>query len=71
MRLLRRGGALVLAGLPPTGATIALDAVAIADGSLRVLGSKMGGSQPQRDIPELVELYGRGRLKLDELVSGR
>jgi Zn-dependent alcohol dehydrogenase len=71
VRLLRRGGALILVGLPPTGATIALDALAIVDGSLRVLGSKMGGSKPQRDIPELVELYRSGRLRLDELVSGR
>ena len=70
LRLLRRAGALVLVGIPPTGATLTLDALAIADGSLRILGSKMGASQPQRDIPELVELYRRGRLKLDELVSG-
>lgn len=70
LRLLRRAGALVLVGIPPTGTTLTLDALAIADGSLRILGSKMGASQPQRDIPELVELYRRGRLKLDELVSG-
>jgi S-(hydroxymethyl)glutathione dehydrogenase/alcohol dehydrogenase len=70
MRLLRRAGALVLLGIPPTGETAALDVSVIADGSLRILGSKLGGAQPQRDIPALVELYRSGRLKLDELVSG-
>jgi S-(hydroxymethyl)glutathione dehydrogenase / alcohol dehydrogenase len=69
--LLRGGGSLVIVGLPPAGATISLDPLAIADGSLRVLGSKMGASDPARDIPKLVELYRAGRLKLDELVSQR
>ncbi|HEX2646534.1 MAG TPA: hypothetical protein VHO95_04860, partial [Candidatus Dormibacteraeota bacterium] len=35
-----------------------------------LLGSKMGSIQPQVDIPAMVELYRRGRLKLDELVTG-
>jgi Zn-dependent alcohol dehydrogenase len=30
----------------------------------------MGSIQPQVDIPAMVELYRRGRLKLDELVTG-
>lgn len=69
--LLRRGGSLVIVGLPPEGATISLDPLAIADGSLRVMGSKMGASDPARDIPKLVKLYRAGRLKLDELISER
>jgi Zn-dependent alcohol dehydrogenase len=70
-KLIRRGGTLVLVGIPPTGAAVRLDAVAIADGALRILGSKMGSVRPQLDIPELVALYQQGRLKLDELISGR
>jgi S-(hydroxymethyl)glutathione dehydrogenase / alcohol dehydrogenase len=69
--LLRRGGTLVIVGIPPTGATVSLDPVAIADGSLRVLGSKMGAARPQHDIPKLAELYRTGQLKLDELISER
>jgi len=69
--LVRRGGTLVLVGIPPTGATVALDPVTIADSSLRVLGSKMGSTQPAVAIPALVELYRQGRLELDELVSAR
>jgi Zn-dependent alcohol dehydrogenase len=70
-QLIRRGGTLVLVGLPPTGAKLALDGEAIADGSLRILGSKVGAVRPQTDIPDLVDLYLEGRLKLDELISGR
>jgi S-(hydroxymethyl)glutathione dehydrogenase / alcohol dehydrogenase len=69
--LLRRGGTLVIVGIPPTGATVSLDPVAIADGSLRVLGSKMGAARPQHDIPKLAELFRTGQLKLDELISER
>ncbi len=69
--MLRRGGTLVIVGMPPTGAIISLDPVSIADGSLRILGSKMGNSRPQEDIATLVGLYESGRLKLDELISER
>jgi Zn-dependent alcohol dehydrogenase len=69
--MLRRGGTLVIVGIPAAGTTVSLDPVAIADGSLRVLGSKMGASRPREDIPKLAELYRAGRLKLDELISER
>lgn len=69
--LLRRGGTLVIVGLPASGTRVSLDPVAIADGSLRIVGSKMGSSIPQVDIPRLVELYRAGQLKLDELVAAR
>jgi Zn-dependent alcohol dehydrogenase len=70
-RLIRRGGTLVLVGIPPTGKTVTFDAVAVADGALRIMGSKMGSVRPQLDIPRLVDLHRQGRLKLDELISGR
>jgi Zn-dependent alcohol dehydrogenase len=71
VQMLRRGGTLVVVGLPPVGVSIAVDPLAVADGSLRILGSKMGGSRPQLDIPRLVDLYLDRQLKLDELVSER
>lgn len=70
LRLVGRAGTLVLIGLPE-GALVQLDPERVADGSIRILGSKMGASVPQRDIPRLVSLYRGGRLKLDELISGR
>jgi Zn-dependent alcohol dehydrogenase len=57
--------------MPPTGAKAALEAERIADQGLRVLGSKVGSARPNLDIPNLVDLYRQGRLKLDELISGR
>jgi len=36
-----------------------------------MIGSKMGDAVIRRDIPWMVDLYGQGRLKLDELISGR
>src|SRR5262249_4179290 len=70
-RLLRRGGTLVLVGMPPTGAMIQFDAEGIADNAFRIIGSKVGSVRPQLDIPRLIGLYRQGRLKLDELISGR
>ena len=35
------------------------------------MGSKMGSSKVRVDIPRLVALYQQGRLKLDELITGR
>lgn len=69
--MLARGGTLVVVGMPPTGTAVSLDPLDIADRSLRIVGSKMGASRPDRDIPKLADLYLAGRLKLDELVSER
>ena len=33
------------------------------------MGQRAGGSRPRSDFPMLADLYLRGRLKLDELVS--
>ncbi len=69
--LLRRGGTLVIVGMPASGVTVDLDPASLAADGQRVLGSKMGSSRISSDIPRLVELYRDGQLKLDELVSGR
>lgn len=67
---LARRGVLVVAGMPPDGDFAALDATALAHGSRRILGSKMGSSRLRTDVPKLAELYLSGRLKLDEMISG-
>jgi S-(hydroxymethyl)glutathione dehydrogenase/alcohol dehydrogenase len=69
LSLLSRGGTLVLLGMPAAGVTAELDPGALAHDGQRILGSKLGGTRPEVDIPMLVELYRHGRLKLDELVS--
>ena len=70
LRLVGRAGTVTLIGLPG-GDRVEIDPELVADWSLRILGSKMGATVPQRDVPHLVGLYRQGRLKLDELISGR
>jgi Zn-dependent alcohol dehydrogenase len=69
--LVRRGGTLVVVGMTALSVKVRLEALDIADDALRILGSKMGGTRPRVDIPVLVDWYRQGRLKLDELISGR
>ena len=67
--LLAKGGSVVIVGLPPTGVTSEYDPTTIGVMGQRIVGTKMGDSRIQRDIPALVDLYGQRRLKLDELVT--
>ena len=69
--LVRRGGTVVIVGMPASGVTAELDPGELANDGGRIVGSKMGSAHLPADIPRLVELYRRGRLKLDELISGR
>ena len=69
--LVRRGGTVVLVGMPAAGATAPLTVGDFAWDGLRLLGSNMGTSRPSVDIPRLATLYRAGRLKLDELITRR
>ena len=62
---------MVIVGMPASGVTASIDPGAIANDGQRILGSKMGSARIAVDIPKLVALYREGRLKLDELISGR
>jgi len=68
--LTRRGGTIVLVGMPPSGVAT-IDPGQIAHDGQRIIGSKVGSARPQIDLPRLLNLYRDGRLKLDELVSHR
>jgi Zn-dependent alcohol dehydrogenase len=69
--LMKRNGATVLVGMPPSGVSATFDPGWIAADGQRILGSKMGSARLPIDVPRIVELYREGRLKLDELISGR
>mgnify|MGYP001797824315 CR=1 FL=1 len=69
--MLAPGGAVVLVGIPPTGASISVDPSVIASMNQRIIGSRMGQTLLRRDVPALIEHYRAGRLKLDELVTAR
>ena len=70
-KLLRRGGTLVVVGMTADGVQVRFEAVDIADRALRILGSKMGSARMPLDVQMLADWYLKGRLKLDELISGR
>lgn len=70
-RYLARHGRLAMVGMPHSGGKVAYEPVIVASLGQQMLGSLMGDVQPVRDIGWMVELYRQGRLKLDELVSGR
>ena len=70
-RYLAPGGKVVMVGMPHTGALSSYEPAILAALGQGMVGSKMGDVVIQRDIPWLADLYLQGRLKLDELISGR
>jgi alcohol dehydrogenase len=70
-KITRRGGTTVTAGLPPPDATLPLPLVNLVAEERTVKGSYIGTCVPSRDIPRFIELYRRGRLPVDRLMSGR
>jgi S-(hydroxymethyl)glutathione dehydrogenase / alcohol dehydrogenase len=69
--LMKRNGAVVIVGMPASGVTTSFDPSNLAAAGQRIIGSKMGSSRIQIDVPKIIELYQQKRIKLDELVSGR
>jgi Zn-dependent alcohol dehydrogenase len=67
----RPHGAAVLIGIPRADAVLELPALSIPRMERRVLGSIYGSSRPERDFPLTLDLYRRGRLPLDRLISHR
>ena len=69
--LMKRNGGTVLVGMPPSGVATTIDPGWLAADGQKILGSKMGSARPVIDVPKIVALYREGRLKLDELITGR
>ena len=58
--LMKRNGATVLVGMPPSGVTATIDPGWIAADGQRIFGSKMGSARPVIDVPRIVALYREG-----------
>src|SRR5207237_3972288 len=67
----RPRGAAVLIGIPREDAVLPLPALSIPRMERRVLGSLYGSSRPERDFVQILDLYRRGVLPLDRLISHR
>jgi alcohol dehydrogenase len=65
----RRGGTTVAMGLPHPSKTLSLPALAFAGMGQTLVGSYMGSSAPQRDIPRYLALWRARKMPVDRLQS--
>jgi Zn-dependent alcohol dehydrogenase len=72
LAMTRRGGQVILVGIPAMDVILTIPAmVGIVLAEKTIKGCWLGSADLQRDVPGLVELYRRGELRLEELVSRR
>ncbi len=69
-RVTSNTGTTILVGVPDYRESINIDSFPLHFGR-RILGSHGGETRPDRDIPRYIELYRRGKLKLEELITHR
>jgi S-(hydroxymethyl)glutathione dehydrogenase/alcohol dehydrogenase len=69
--MIRKGGSCVLVGVVPIGQTVEFQGLDLVLQGKKILGSMMGGNRFRIDMPRYVDFYLDGRLKLDEMISGR
>jgi S-(hydroxymethyl)glutathione dehydrogenase/alcohol dehydrogenase len=69
VEMLTWGGTVVIVGVPPPGTEVTVPYSRLTHVDRGIIGCRYGTVSPQRDIPLLVDLYRRGELLLDELVS--
>ncbi|HMB93246.1 MAG TPA: Zn-dependent alcohol dehydrogenase [Rhodothermales bacterium] len=65
----RPGGTVVLAGLAPMGSSTDLPGAVITRQEKTVSGTYYGSAHPARDFPHYADLYLRGKLDLDGLIT--
>ena len=69
LTLVRRAGMVILVGMTHEGVSAQFETLNLANDAIQLIGSKMGQTHLDTDVPVLVEHYLEGSLKLDELVS--
>jgi NDMA-dependent alcohol dehydrogenase len=66
----RRGGQAILVGVPSMDVMVELPAFfGVVLNEKTIKGCWYGSSNVQQDVPKLLDLYAKGELKLDELIS--
>ncbi|WP_310016992.1 zinc-binding dehydrogenase [Croceicoccus sp. BE223] len=66
----RRGGRIVTVGLPNPAEMLEINALSLVADGKTLMGSYMGSSIPQRDIPRYIALWRAGRLPVEKLLTG-
>ena len=69
LAMARRAGTVVLVGMPPESLDVSLSVRDLAFRGMVILGSFIGSTRLQIDIPRLIAHYERGNLRLDELIT--
>jgi alcohol dehydrogenase len=67
--LARRGGRVVTVGLPNPAERFSIPAVSLVGEGKTIIGSYLGSSVPQRDIPRYIALWHAGRLPVERLLT--
>lgn len=70
-QFITKNGSIVIVGMPPSGVMTRYDPGTLAAWNQKILGSKMGETDLQRDIPKLLAAWREGALKLEELITDR
>jgi alcohol dehydrogenase len=65
------GGTTVTVGLPAPDATASVSPLTLVAEARTIVGSYLGSAVPARDIPAYVDLWRRGRLPVEQLISAR
>jgi len=72
LQMTRRGGQAVIVGVPSFDTTLTLmPAMDLLVQEKQIRGCWYGGSNVHRDVPKLVDLYRKGDVMLDELMSAQ
>ncbi len=65
------GGKIIIMGMPASDDLARIDASDLAGSAKSIIGTKMGSAMIRDDIPMLIDLYQKGELILDDLISHR
>src|SRR5690349_7450789 len=68
-RAIRRGGKVIVVGVAHPAETVAFKSMSMVFEEKALMGSYYGSCVPSLDFPRLLDLYMRGKLKLDELIT--
>jgi S-(hydroxymethyl)glutathione dehydrogenase/alcohol dehydrogenase len=71
IELARPGGTITLVGMTAQGRRAGFDVYRFVEDGKVIRGSNYGSATPATDFPKIADLYNRGRLPLDLLVTER
>ncbi|MHA1685748.1 MAG: zinc-binding dehydrogenase [Candidatus Heimdallarchaeaceae archaeon] len=64
-------GLVTIVGVPPIGRKMCIDPYDMFHDGKRITGCLGGNTYPDRDFPRYIDLYKKGKLKIDELITHR